>query len=115
MKTMKAVLFLMPILAIMLGFGVSTHAEIYYPWCANYSGGESGGGGSNCGFSTYEQCMATVSGIGGFCDPNPFYTPPSQKPTRRLHKKDRRMENAPSGGYSSGGYSFWGTPGNPAD
>jgi hypothetical protein len=44
-----------------------------YPWCAQYSGRS--GGASNCGFSTWNQCMATVSGIGGFCVPNQFYNP----------------------------------------
>lgn len=44
-----------------------------YKWCAQY-GGFWGGGGRNCGFVTYRQCMATVSGIGGSCEPNPFYT-----------------------------------------
>jgi hypothetical protein len=46
-----------------------------YPWCAVY-GGRSGGG-SNCGFTTYAQCMATVSGIGGFCEQNTQYVPPA--------------------------------------
>ena len=40
-------------------------------WCAQYTGG----GGTNCGFFTIEQCRATVSGIGGFCVPNQFYNP----------------------------------------
>ncbi len=48
-------------------------AEIQYPWCAQYSGGEEGGG-RNCGFSTLEQCRATISGIGGSCEPNLFYS-----------------------------------------
>ena len=43
-----------------------------YPWCAQYSGD---GGATNCGFTTLEQCMATVSGIGGFCMRNPQYQP----------------------------------------
>jgi hypothetical protein len=43
-----------------------------YPWCAQY-GSPFGGGGRNCGFSTYRQCVATVSGIGGSCERNPFY------------------------------------------
>jgi hypothetical protein len=43
-----------------------------YPWCAVYGGNF---GGSNCGFLTWQQCMATVSGIGGFCQPNQFYNP----------------------------------------
>jgi hypothetical protein len=46
-----------------------------YPWCAYY-GMSPGGGGTNCGFTTREQCMATVSGIGGFCDINTQYVPP---------------------------------------
>jgi Protein of unknown function (DUF3551) len=48
-----------------------------YPWCAYYSG--SRGGAENCGFSTYEQCMATVSGIGGFCDRNTQYRGPGSR------------------------------------
>jgi hypothetical protein len=43
-----------------------------YKWCAYYWG--RGGGGTNCGFSTYQQCKDTVSGIGGYCDVNPAYT-----------------------------------------
>jgi hypothetical protein len=39
------------------------------PWCAYYDLGE--GGATNCGFSTYQQCLATVSGIGGSCGPDP--------------------------------------------
>ncbi len=61
----------------------AARAETYYPWCANYSGDM--GGASNCGFSTLEQCRATVSGIGGFCDPNPFYVDAakSDRPARK--------------------------------
>jgi hypothetical protein len=58
-----------------------------YKWCAQYSG--MGGGGRNCGFVTYEQCMATVSGIGGFCEINTFYTGPAA-PVRRQKKKTVR-------------------------
>jgi hypothetical protein len=41
-----------------------------YRWCAEY-GGRSGA--KNCYFMTWQQCRATVSGVGGFCSPNPFY------------------------------------------
>jgi Protein of unknown function (DUF3551) len=34
-------------------------------WCAEYGGGA--GGSINCGFHTYEQCRATMSGNGGSC------------------------------------------------
>ena len=36
-----------------------------YPWCAYYDGSF---GGTNCGFTTFQQCLDTVSGIGGFCE-----------------------------------------------
>jgi hypothetical protein len=43
----------------------------------------------NCGFDTREQCMASVSGIGGFCQPNNTYqapsTPPQAPPPPRGH------------------------------
>jgi hypothetical protein len=29
--------------------------------------------GENCGFTTYDQCMATRLGIGGFCQVNTQY------------------------------------------
>jgi len=48
-------------------------------WCAVYSGT----GGTNCGFYTIEQCRATVSGIGGFCQPNQFYTGPDKANSAR--------------------------------
>ena len=60
-------------------------AEIEYPWCAQYSG--RGGGSRNCGFSTIEQCRATVNGIGGFCEPNLFYTGSASDTSQRKHKK----------------------------
>ena len=47
-------------------------AAIEYPWCAQYGGRA---GGRNCGFTSYQQCMATVRGMGGFCERNLFYAP----------------------------------------
>ena len=38
------------------------------PWCA-YLGGL--GGGFDCSYYTFEQCMATARGLGGWCSPNP--------------------------------------------
>ena len=36
--------------------------------CAIYSG--KSGGGNNCGFITFEQCMDTARGLGSLCQPN---------------------------------------------
>lgn len=52
-----------------------------YRWCAVYAGG-AGFSATNCGFLTLEQCRATVSGIGGFCEPNQFYNPRRSAPRR---------------------------------
>ncbi len=38
------------------------------PWCAYDAKG-----GTNCGFHSYAQCMANISGIGGNCAPNPAF------------------------------------------
>lgn len=49
---------------------IAGHADVRnYPWCAYYKGD----GGANCGFPTYEQCLATVRGIGGYCARNTQY------------------------------------------
>jgi hypothetical protein len=42
------------------------------PWCA-FLGSGRGGGGTECLYYSRAQCMATVSGMGGFCYENPTY------------------------------------------
>ena len=66
----------------------SSSAEVIYPWCAQYS---IKGGARNCGFTTWEQCRATVSGIGGYCIENPFYQPAADPAARR---KPRRVSGS---------------------
>ena len=63
-------------------------AAIEYPWCAQYIGDDDGG--RNCGFVSYEQCMETVRGMGGFCERNLFYTGPTERPAKpaRKHRHD---------------------------
>jgi hypothetical protein len=56
----------------------------YYPWCAHYTGMDYGGAIS-CGYVTREQCMASVSGVGGFCEQN-FPQPASVRPARPARK-----------------------------
>jgi Protein of unknown function (DUF3551) len=58
-----------------------SEAMVIYPWCANYGGGRSGGGGQNCGFTSFQQCQATRAGNGGFCVANPWYQPYPPPPT----------------------------------
>jgi hypothetical protein len=62
-------------------------ARIEYPWCAQYS--DEADGGRNCGFSTLEQCRATISGMGGFCEPNLFYPGPASDTPKSKRKHQR--------------------------
>lgn len=70
---MRALLVVIAIL-VAAGLAPTRAAAQNYPWCAYYGG--VGGGGTNCGFTTLQQCLTTVSGIGGSCEPNTQYVPP---------------------------------------
>jgi len=74
-------------LAIPAGFAISLSFSPAvadpYPWCAVYGTP----GGTNCGFLTIEQCRATISGMGGFCEPNQFYTGPDAQSLSRKRKR----------------------------
>jgi len=61
-------------------------AAAEYPWCAQYSG-EDSGGGRNCGFVSLEQCQLTIRGMGGACEQNTFYTGPAERPVKRVRKR----------------------------
>jgi len=43
----------------------------------------------NCGFATLQQCLATSSGAGGQCQPNPSGPPPEM----RRHRAPRRSSD----------------------
>jgi hypothetical protein len=86
------------------------YAQAYdpYPWCAVYGGSMSGS--SNCGFRTWQQCMATVSGVGGSCEPNQFYNPQGSRKRGRASRQRADQPAAPfygpSGGWSSPSYFY---------
>ena len=58
-------------LLMMLAGPAVAQAYDPYPWCAEYG---FRGGATNCYFMTYQQCMAALSGNGGYCRRNLFYT-----------------------------------------
>jgi Protein of unknown function (DUF3551) len=62
--TMRTIVLVLLALA---AFSLTPTAADAGAWCASYRRGV-----SNCGYSSYEQCRATVLGLGGFCRPNPF-------------------------------------------
>jgi hypothetical protein len=53
-------------------------AEVLYPWCARYDWTT-----RNCGFVSFEQCLATVRGRGGFCERNALYDAPLAPGSRK--------------------------------
>jgi hypothetical protein len=77
---------LLAAVAIAAAAGVtSPAAAIEYPWCAQYAGGPAGGG-RNCAFVSYAQCMATSRGMGGFCERNLFYFDRIERPMKSRHR-----------------------------
>jgi hypothetical protein len=89
---MRYLTLIFAILVVSAAIGTRAEAQ-NYPWCAYYGGGDMGGG-ENCGFTTIEQCMATVSGIGGMCQVNTQYVPPAGAP--RQHARVRERAHKPS-------------------
>lgn len=59
-------LTILAVLIAALSLGTNdAKAERYWPWCARYDGWT-----IVCGFATFQQCLATVSGVGGICQQN---------------------------------------------
>jgi hypothetical protein len=74
----------------LLSLVTDVHAQIY-PWCSNFADGA----GTNCGWSTQEQCRLTVQGSGGYCSYNNLYKPPpAAAPARHAVLKRRHGEHS---------------------
>jgi Protein of unknown function (DUF3551) len=66
---------------IVLGAGLisCTDRERYSaPWCSDFNNA----GPRECSYSTFEQCQAAVSGVGGQCSRNPSIPIGSTKPRK---------------------------------
>ena len=70
---MRLLRFTAGIFVAILGIAAPAEAQNYL-WCAQY--GASPSAPTNCGFVTFQQCLDTISGIGGFCVRNNLYQPP---------------------------------------
>jgi hypothetical protein len=75
-------------LSLFVSAPAQSQQHIDYPWCTSGAGQEYGA--VNCGFSTFEQCLATAAGNGQSCGPNPFYSPPVA--TKAHAKRSRRLK-----------------------
>jgi Protein of unknown function (DUF3551) len=72
MRTMIFAILAMAIATLLIHSG-PVYAQ-NYPWCA-----QGGDGATNCGFVSYEQCMAASRR----CNRNPMYQPPAGEPRSR--------------------------------
>ena len=83
---MRLLLFILGVFATIICIERPAEAQDY-PWCAYYNFAH--GGATNCGFATWQQCQAAISGVGGSCGANPRYQSPrgpyyfSTRPPRR--------------------------------
>ena len=68
----------MAMLSLLLTMAGSAQAE--GSWCLN----KGGTGSTNCGYYSYQQCMASVSGGTSFCRQNGFY---QNYPARRTLRR----------------------------
>jgi hypothetical protein len=82
---MRSTLALLGALTLSPMLSTASHADPYR-WCAEYAGGNRGGS-TSCYFVTYEQCRASVSGVGGFCRQNAFF---DDRPVRTPEDRDYR-------------------------
>jgi hypothetical protein len=71
------------IAALSISAGEASAQGKYWPWCARY-----GGWTIVCGFATFQQCQATISGVGGICQPNVMGPTVAQvaAPRQRKHR-----------------------------
>jgi hypothetical protein len=58
----------------------SAQSPTSYPWCAK-TGKDSAA--TSCYFTSYRQCMTTISGVGGYCFQSPSYHASLASPHRR--------------------------------
>jgi hypothetical protein len=75
---------ILPLIAVALfgqNLAASAQSAKSYPWCAIFY--KDGGGTPRCYFDTREQCMETISGIGGLCVENLQYSPRVQPGVRK--------------------------------
>jgi Protein of unknown function (DUF3551) len=84
MRVISSILFTLAVVTAATAVMPGAQADPY-KWCAQYGGGR-GGGARNCGFVSFEQCMQTIRGMGGFCERNAFYTGPEERRVRRSRK-----------------------------
>jgi len=76
-------------LAAVAGLGlITTPAAAQGAWCAEDYGPS---GYRNCGYYTFQQCLAGASGVGGHCYPNPWASSATVTEPRKRTKRTKRV------------------------
>ena len=87
---MRHLLIAFGLAAATMAAGPPAHAQ-NYPWC-EYIGSGMSGGGRNCGFVSFEQCMESARGNGSDCRVNTMYEPPAG--ASHTTRKPRKSKNS---------------------
>jgi Protein of unknown function (DUF3551) len=74
-RSSMSIRFLLALLVAFLSYAIDNGPARAQVWCAEYDSFT-----QNCGFSTREQCLATVSGVGGICRLDPRTRTPDAIP-----------------------------------
>ena len=82
-RTIAIALALAAVAAALAAQGTDARAQQRAPWC-DYQG--SAFGSYDCSYYTFEQCMATARGLGGYCSPNPRVAYAPYPPPRRVRR-----------------------------
>jgi hypothetical protein len=69
------------LLVTAVAFGVGFARAQSAPWCANLDDGT-----TQCAYYTEQECLETVSGVGGQCTQNPSGAPPQSVPSTSLQR-----------------------------
>jgi hypothetical protein len=83
MRLLKASLIVAGLLA---AAPASAQSAYDYPWCGIYTSNQGAGGAQSCYYTSYAQCMATMTGL-GYCTSSPYYRGPSEPPRRRFRRE----------------------------
>jgi hypothetical protein len=83
---MRTILLALGVMAALQAVDIrSSEARPWYPWCARFADRS---GTTSCSFSSFAQCQATISGIGGGCLQNWNEPPPPPRYSKPRRSRD---------------------------
>jgi hypothetical protein len=88
---MRSKIFILVVVsaALMRITGLASAQSAYsYPWCSQLPSAQSDA--TTCYFTNYQQCMTTISGIGGYCYQSPYYHQAAATQPLKSHRPRHR-------------------------